>query len=1400
MDETNQTPDNRNAESPSSTASGGSSSIRDMGKALAMSVFSGLARKRKQGQVTDVNASGISANDDEDCVSQTKSPRLSSTDHASDSVYLTLNNVEDASPKDPNAVHGPNCHVINNPLHVNTSSNSLKTPESSSSQMSKTNEYVKTRSSPILQHLLHTNSTAPASNNISKSPDGGNLLKALLKSKSPNAVEPSNTHNSNGQSHAKAVCLPKKNGTEEHLNGKDTILLNSSDAMSLEAKKPQSMLLSFLCCFSTLVLKPPAQKDATKIQQRFKMKPVEQYVSYVCYAFDKGTLMCNKGAPTEKIKNILLSSKDTGRKIPCTFLYKDSSLKRKSYNRFLISMGSQGWEVDVQKPGTARDVLQYIRDHEAFFLPDQGLSKVMSYVRQNYNGVLIKETIPMIEGEKFGRSGVSGLRPYDLQKIGDGKDCYLLRSCSVKKQQSASVIKSFSQTPTTSTSIPPTPSLKKSVASTLYPSPALSLKPIPAQPSIHPTENIQITVLPDPGRGETSETLILPSMGGATITLHSASSQVVDTSFDPRVQIRRDKASAAPLMENNTPNIARVCHNNSLSDEVTTTLNVDDVIHPRTSSSSKISNSPGCDIRPEDIPIVDAQYPLLNEEQQKKVTSCSTCGVSFSLIAEKLLHYTENMTCMKVITEKYKFFQPENNFYSIVAADIEQTARSNPETIKSLTYPCSACDSVTKKSIFGYCWHRDRHRPFTIRLFVCSICTAMFRTPYNYVNHSCFSQNTNTKNVLREEPLTTPHKMQKRETGVSDSSEFSMYCQLSTQLRNFFLSCPIDSCGKTFIYISGLLGHLRTHQTCLSTLLGDTPPSDLETGKVTLEKLLITYCKTAKSNVVLPSYQDSFPCETCTEISTSPLAYMLHRDHHKLKDNESRLLCKVCEELFVTPCAFYNHNCATKKPNGKSGKTRSTITWCIFCARLENLQKISTVPAISNIESESEKTDEGSSDIQIVNVRSLSSVLNMYLPDKFVSTVHPSTLSITKNNSIQNKTSSSNAPKESEKQRTTDKNQQTIGAVGSSNSFAKTAASTSLVPEDRSLAAIDSKSRGDVNSKEESVILKIANLNSSAPYVTSLSTSGKPVCSDKAPPVRGRIKVKSVRDLMEIPPETTVPTSSICENIASTSSPTHTKHSDMGPLDNEENRNITSEPLRISASFSLSKTSTLTPNGNEKNNGVVSNNMISGESNNEESGYISTTSNSDNGNLTLHKRFPHSPRKDFSNVSELLPGSTSNETKITNESNTLKRETADHFDREDCYICMDCQPLKLIKGLNLTNHCLDHPTHSQIKHLEDFNKLKVVLDKLRNKDIQSRKYHLNWLTLVRHSSASSNSSGSENASGSGLYLKKSKKNRKYYNIYNFESSDTGTDAEDVSLNRLQSRKRGKKFVNGHHSK
>ena len=401
------------------------------------------------------------------------------------------------------------------------------------------------------------------------------------------------------------------------------------------AKNPESVSLKFLCCFSTLVLKPPAPGDVRK-----SSKTDEQYVSYVCYAFDKGTLMCNQGAPTENVKHILSFARKTGGKIPCTFLYNDSSMQRRSYNRFVIK--GLGWDVNVRKPGTARDVLHTIRKHEAFFLPDQGLSKVMSYVKQNYNSVLIKETIPMIEGEVMANAKIAISGPNDIQKIGNGKDFNLLLSCSVKNKQGNGISNPIAGLPV---SLPLNINSMQIVGNSIPPPPPHSTQnltlttQVPSQSSIQTPENIKITVLPDQNRGGMSETLILPSMGNATITLHSASSEVIDTSFTSGGQ-----SSMSTGVNFNTSTSNRKINsprNNALS-------------MVSYSSSSSNTNS---DIKPEEVPITDAQYPLLNEEQLKKVTSCSTCGVSFSLIAEKLLHYTENLVCMKVITEKYKFFQ-----------------------------------------------------------------------------------------------------------------------------------------------------------------------------------------------------------------------------------------------------------------------------------------------------------------------------------------------------------------------------------------------------------------------------------------------------------------------------------------------------------------------------------------------------------------------------------------------------------------------------------------------------------------------------------------------------------------------------------------------------------------------
>ena len=64
MEDGCRTPDNQNASSPSSTASGSTSSVRDMAKMLAMSVFS-RGKKRKHDQIKDGGVDDASTNSDD---------------------------------------------------------------------------------------------------------------------------------------------------------------------------------------------------------------------------------------------------------------------------------------------------------------------------------------------------------------------------------------------------------------------------------------------------------------------------------------------------------------------------------------------------------------------------------------------------------------------------------------------------------------------------------------------------------------------------------------------------------------------------------------------------------------------------------------------------------------------------------------------------------------------------------------------------------------------------------------------------------------------------------------------------------------------------------------------------------------------------------------------------------------------------------------------------------------------------------------------------------------------------------------------------------------------------------------------------------------------------------------
>ena len=613
------TPDNQNASSPSSTASGSTSSVRDMAKMLAMSVFS-RGKKRKHHQVKDGGVDDASTNSDDSLsapISQNKRVALQSEGKSAPIVKQKISVVPISRISDNNFLQSE----VKDQLPVNVQRKDLLPGES-----------IEARNSPILKNLLFTstsNSALSTSVSVTYDPKTHAPLSSVPSSLS---VTNTSTKDANRDTNLlKTLLTPKPTtATQGHTEG--TIDHNTSQPIPSNsiAKNPETVSLKFLCCFSTLVLKPPAPGDAKK-----GTKAGEHYVSYVCYAFDKGTLMCNQGAPTENIKHILTFAQKTGGKIPCTFLYNDSSMQRRSYNRFVIQ--GLGWNVNVRKPGTARDVLHTISKHEAFFLPDQGLAKVMNYVKHNYGSVLIKETIPMIEGE-----AMANATPHDLQNVGKGKDFHLLLSCSVKNKPGNGIKSTVTRVLGSLPPLLPKPSIEPLVQ--LPPTQnSIPITQIPSQSPLPNADNIQITVLPDQNRGAMSETLILPSMGNATITLHSASSEVIDTSFTTKAQ-----PSKSTALKNNTPIDNRKIaspRNNSLS---------------MVSYSSTSSNN-SSDVKPEEVPITDAQYPLLNEEQLKKVTSCSTCGVSFSLIAEKLLHYTENLVCMKVITEKYKFFQVNVN-------------------------------------------------------------------------------------------------------------------------------------------------------------------------------------------------------------------------------------------------------------------------------------------------------------------------------------------------------------------------------------------------------------------------------------------------------------------------------------------------------------------------------------------------------------------------------------------------------------------------------------------------------------------------------------------------------------------------------------------------------------------
>ena len=513
----------------------------------------------------------------------------------------------------------------------------------------------------------------------------------------------------------------------------------------------------------------------------------------------------------------------------------------------------------------------------------------------------------------------------------------------------------------------------------------------------------------------------------------------------------------------------------------------------------------------------------------------------------------------------------------------------------------------------------------------------------------------------------------------------------------------------------------------------------------------------------------------------------------------------------MTPCAFYNHNCASKANKTSSVKEQNNVTWCIFCARLENLPKMPSQTSIAACEQQSQKQsqindDSNKSDIQIVNVCSLSSVLNMYLPESVEngsqkqSTGNVISNTLTHSNPITSHPNIQNTEK-SKSCKNIQRNNIKEGPLAKS---LPSTTSTSLALENTSLSVHKASNNSDLKSKEipnnsERLVVKITNLKSKSPLVSPVTTTSKSNASNLGPPPKGRIKVKSVKELMAVAPDEL--SVNMSENVASSS---EAQNAAIGQKSHQDCTKNISE-LRVGAPYSLNDTNNMSDEETGNANFAINNKLNTKESNNSKENPMKISVQNEENNKTVTTDINRATDFQSNNVNLVVPN-IHLETMIEDPPNCISQSMEEEletnvepFDKDDCYICMDCQPLKLLNGLGLTRHCIKNPSHLQINHLADFNKFNIILDKLHGntlvqyteKAIKSIEQHRRH-GLTRQSSVSSTSSSSENVAGSPFTRRRKRTTENVGN--HFESSDTGTDAEDIPLDVLHSKNRKKNLI------
>ena len=352
------------------------------------------------------------------------------------------------------------------------------------------------------------------------------------------------------------------------------------------------------------------------------------------------------------------------------------------------------------------------------------------------------------------------------------------------------------------------------------------------------------------------------------------------------------------------------------------TLNVDanlllQKVHETEADLSEVQVVPSELMKPEDQAIIDRNlYDPLSDNDLHQLRSCIHCNQTFYLVTEMVQHFTVNSKC----GVHYNEF-------------LNRHVIGNP-------VDCSVCSRKFNNAL-EYALHRDKHK-LPGRPLACMFCSLVFWSGHSFYDHVC------TKKLLSTTLVPVPRSQIR--TGIDD---------LDPKASKIAKTCLW--CKRTFAHIEGLIGHLNHEPSCKVELKRNLEIKNDDESL--LDKMIFgskgTYRGSKGTYRGFNLIRKKIKCSKCGIDFKDQLTYLIHMDHHILK-NDQGILCKGCQCVYKRPCGFFKHACNIKQ----------TDRICLIC------YMFSLVPVPNDPEPTNELSnpnDETFPTISIANVMSLES-------------------------------------------------------------------------------------------------------------------------------------------------------------------------------------------------------------------------------------------------------------------------------------------------------------------------------------------------------------------------------------------------------------------------------------------